>query len=128
MDHRHLVHPRGTPDRHVQMLLRRGAEGHRLPGNRLVGSLGVTPLTPLQAMWASVPTQFIMDGPDEVHKVTISRNVLKGYGPHVGDWRSRVLPEKQRAARRSSPFCSPRTRSSATNVSRLELHTFADIS
>src|SRR5919112_3590353 len=43
------------------------------------GSLGVTDLTPLQAMWANSPTMSVMDGVDEVHKVTVARNVLKGY-------------------------------------------------
>src|SRR5881398_3124675 len=48
----------------------------------IFGSLGVTHLTPLQQMWASVPTQFIMDGVDEVHKVVVARNVLAQYRPH----------------------------------------------
>src|SRR5690606_42139751 len=34
----------------------------------ILGSLGVTNLTPLQAQWNSVPTMSVMDGVDEVHK------------------------------------------------------------
>src|SRR5258708_18452107 len=50
----------------------------------IMGSLGTTNLTPLQAMWATAPTMAIADGVDEVHKVTVARNVLKGYEPHPG--------------------------------------------
>jgi alkylation response protein AidB-like acyl-CoA dehydrogenase len=39
-----------------------------------------------QAMWAGAPTMSVMDGVDEVHKVTVARNVLKGYRPHDGLW------------------------------------------
>jgi acyl-CoA dehydrogenase len=65
----------------------------------IYGSLGVTNLTPLQAMWANAPTMSVMDGVDEVHKVTVSRNVLKNYSPHEGVWPSEYFPEKRRAAR-----------------------------
>ncbi|MGX7678414.1 acyl-CoA dehydrogenase family protein [Jatrophihabitans sp. DSM 45814] len=64
------------------------------------GSLGVTHLTPLQDMWASVPTQFIMDGPNEVHQVTVARNVLKGYEPHEGDWPTQFIPHQREAAKK----------------------------
>jgi acyl-CoA dehydrogenase len=53
----------------------------------------------LQAMWANAPTMSVMDGVDEVHKVTVSRNVLKNYSPHEGVWPSEYFPEKRRAAR-----------------------------
>ena len=56
----------------------------RLPAIHIFGSLGVTDLTPLQAMWAGSPAMSVMDGVDEVHKVTVARNVLKGYRPHEG--------------------------------------------
>jgi acyl-CoA dehydrogenase len=64
------------------------------------GSLGVTDLTPLQAMWASAPTMAVMDGVDEVHKVTVSRNVLKGYRPHDGLWPTEYFPAKREEARK----------------------------
>jgi acyl-CoA dehydrogenase len=63
------------------------------------GSLGVTNLTPLQAMWAGAPNMSVMDGVDEVHKVTVARNVLKGYQPHDGVWPTEYLPHKRAAAR-----------------------------
>ncbi|HEX3794194.1 MAG TPA: acyl-CoA dehydrogenase family protein [Acidimicrobiales bacterium] len=65
----------------------------------IYGSLGVTNLTPLQAMWASAPTMSVMDGVDEVHKVTVARNVLKGYAPHEGFWPTEYLPAKRAQAR-----------------------------
>jgi acyl-CoA dehydrogenase len=65
----------------------------------IFGSLGVTNLTPLQAMWANSPNMSVMDGVDEVHKVTVARNVLKGYRPHEGVWPTEYLPHKRAAAR-----------------------------
>jgi len=65
----------------------------------IFGSLGVTHLTPLQDMWAAAPQQSIMDGPDEVHRVTVARHVLKGYRPHDGYWPTDYLPAKRAAAR-----------------------------
>jgi alkylation response protein AidB-like acyl-CoA dehydrogenase len=66
----------------------------------IFGSLGVTDLTPLQAMWASAPTMSVMDGVDEVHKVTVARNVLKDYRPHEGLWPTEYLPAKREQARK----------------------------
>ncbi len=65
----------------------------------IFGSLGVTNLTPLQQMWAGAPAMAVMDGVDEVHKVTVARNLLKGYRPHDGPWPSEYLPAKREAAR-----------------------------
>jgi len=65
----------------------------------IFGSLGVTDLTPLQAMWAGSPAMSVMDGVDEVHKVTVARNVLKGYQPHEGFWPTDYFPTKRAEAR-----------------------------
>ncbi len=65
----------------------------------IFGSLGVTDLTPLQAMWAGSPAMSVMDGVDEVHKVTVARNVLKGYEAHDGFWPTDYFPAKRAAAR-----------------------------
>ena len=64
----------------------------------ILGSLGTTNLTPLQAMYATAPTMGIADGVDEVHKATVARNVLKGYRPHEGNWPTEYLPAKRQAA------------------------------
>ena len=66
----------------------------------IFGSLGVTDLTPLQAMWAGSPAMSVMDGVDEVHKVTVARNVLKGYEPHDGFWPTDYFPTKRAEARK----------------------------
>jgi acyl-CoA dehydrogenase len=65
----------------------------------IMGSLGTTNLTPLQAMYASAPTMGLADGADEVHKVTVARNVLKGYRPHEGMWPTEYIPAKRAKAR-----------------------------
>lgn len=65
----------------------------------IFGSLGVTNLTPLQAMWANSPSMSVMDGVDEVHKVTVARDALKNYEPHKGLWPSEYLPTKRAEAR-----------------------------
>src|SRR6476620_3241060 len=66
----------------------------------IFGSLGVTDLTPLQAMWANAPQMAVMDGVDEVHKVVVATNVLKGYRPHEGLWPTEFVPVKSEAARK----------------------------
>jgi alkylation response protein AidB-like acyl-CoA dehydrogenase len=66
----------------------------------MLGSLGTTNLTPLQAMWAGAPTMSVADGVDELHKVTVARNVLKGYKPHDGLWPTEYYPAKREAARK----------------------------
>lgn len=65
----------------------------------ILGSLGTTNLTPIQAMYAAAPTMGIADGVDEVHKVTVARNVLKYYEPHEGFWPTEYLPAKRERAR-----------------------------
>jgi acyl-CoA dehydrogenase len=66
----------------------------------IMGSLGTTNLTPLQAMYAGAPTMGLADGADEVHKVTVARNVLKGYEPHPGLWPTEYIPAKREEARK----------------------------
>jgi len=51
-------------------------------------------------MWAGAPTMAVMDGVDEVHKVTVARNVLKEYRPHEGLWPTEYLPHKRAEARK----------------------------
>jgi alkylation response protein AidB-like acyl-CoA dehydrogenase len=64
----------------------------------ILGSLGTTDLTPLQAMYAAAPTMGIADGVDEVHKATVARRVLKEYRPHEGYWPTEYYPAKREAA------------------------------
>ena len=64
----------------------------------ILGSLGTTNLTPIQAMYAAAPTMGIADGVDEVHKATVARNVLKSYRPHEGYWPTEYIPAKREQA------------------------------
>ena len=43
----------------------------------LHGSLGMTNETPLMQMWATVPEMGIVDGPTEVHKISVAKEVLR---------------------------------------------------
>ena len=45
------------------------------------GSLGYTTDLPLESMYRAARAARIYDGPDEVHKVTVARQVLKNYRP-----------------------------------------------
>jgi acyl-CoA dehydrogenase len=45
------------------------------------GSLGFSTDLPLEHMYRAARAARIYDGPDEVHKVTVARSVLKGYKP-----------------------------------------------
>jgi acyl-CoA dehydrogenase len=61
------------------------------------GSLGFSCDLPLEHMYRSARAARIYDGPDEVHKVTVARQVLKNYKAH--DVPSEHVPTRQRLAR-----------------------------
>jgi len=63
------------------------------------GSLGTSNEMPLMGMWAMMPVMGIADGPTEVHKLTIARQVLKEYKPAEGLFPSAHLPPRVAAAR-----------------------------
>lgn len=50
----------------------------------LHGSLGMSDETPLVTMWANIPELGVVDGPSEVHKITVARTVLRDYAPSPG--------------------------------------------
>lgn len=66
---------------------------------QLHGALGVSNEMPLANMLMAAVTMGIADGPTEVHKFTVAREVLKEYSPAEGDWPSEHLPERRAAAR-----------------------------
>jgi acyl-CoA dehydrogenase len=66
----------------------------------ILGSLGTTDLTPIQAMYSAAPTMGIADGVDEVHKATVARRVLRDYRPHEGNFPTEFLPYKREEARK----------------------------
>ena len=63
------------------------------------GALGVSNEMPLARMWFSVPVMATVDGPTEVHQITVAREVLKGYQPAPDLWPTQHLPAKIAAAR-----------------------------
>jgi acyl-CoA dehydrogenase len=65
----------------------------------LHGALGVSNEMPFAGMWFGVPIMAAVDGPTEVHQVTIARDVLKDYTPVDDLWPSEHLPKKLAAAR-----------------------------
>jgi alkylation response protein AidB-like acyl-CoA dehydrogenase len=66
----------------------------------VLGSLGTTDLTPIQAMYAAAPTMGIADGVDEVHIATVARRVLRDYRPHEGNFPTEFLPYKREEAKK----------------------------
>ena len=56
------------------------------------GALGVSNEMPFSGLWSMAPVMSVVDGPTEVHKVTVAREVLKGYEPSEGLWPSNHLP------------------------------------
>jgi acyl-CoA dehydrogenase len=65
----------------------------------LHGALGVSNEMPLASMLLGSVALGIADGPTEVHKSTLAREVLKEHRPASGPWPSEHLPERRAAAR-----------------------------
>ena len=63
------------------------------------GALGVSNEMPFGGMWMMAPIMSVVDGPTEVHKVTVAREVLKDYEPAPGLWPTAHLPAQREAAR-----------------------------
>jgi acyl-CoA dehydrogenase len=63
------------------------------------GALGVSNELPLGRFWSTVPVMALVDGPTEVHRVTVARQVLKRYQAAPGLWPTEHLPAKIAAAR-----------------------------
>jgi acyl-CoA dehydrogenase len=63
------------------------------------GALGVSNEMPLVRMVQASAVLGLADGPTEVHKVTVARQVLKDYSPSEDLWPSEHLPRKREVAR-----------------------------
>jgi acyl-CoA dehydrogenase len=63
------------------------------------GALGVSNELPLAGMLLAGPILGLADGPTEVHKVTVARQVLRDYRPSDDLWPSEHRPRKLAAAR-----------------------------
>ncbi len=63
------------------------------------GALGVSNEMPFGQMWWSGPIMAAVDGPTEVHKITVAREVLKGYEAAPGLWPTAHIPAQKELAR-----------------------------
>jgi len=62
------------------------------------GSLGFSGDLPLELMYRAARAARIYDGPDEVHKATVARRILRGYQPR--EVPTEHVPTRAEAARR----------------------------
>jgi acyl-CoA dehydrogenase len=63
------------------------------------GALGVSNEMPFPQMLLAASIMGLADGPTEVHKVTVARQVLRGYRPSDDVWPTQHLPKRLAAAR-----------------------------
>jgi acyl-CoA dehydrogenase len=64
----------------------------------LHGSLGMSNETPLMDMWQYVPEMGIVDGPTEVHKVSVAKDLLRDAVPSPGVFPTYHIPSARAAA------------------------------
>jgi acyl-CoA dehydrogenase len=64
------------------------------------GSLGYSTDLPLEAMYRFARAARIYDGPDEVHRSSVARQVLRGYEPPEDGVPTEHVPTRREAARR----------------------------
>jgi acyl-CoA dehydrogenase len=64
------------------------------------GSLGFSADLPLEEMYRHARAARIYDGPDEVHRVSVARQILAGYEPPPGEWPREHIPTRREAAQR----------------------------
>jgi acyl-CoA dehydrogenase len=63
------------------------------------GSLGYSTDLPLEAMYRLARGARFYDGPDEVHRQSVARQILRGYQPPPGEVPSEHVPTRRAAAR-----------------------------
>jgi acyl-CoA dehydrogenase len=63
------------------------------------GGLGYSTDLPLEAMYRYARAARIYDGPDEVHRASVARQVLRGYAPPADEVPSEFVPRRREAAR-----------------------------
>ncbi|MGH2858850.1 MAG: acyl-CoA dehydrogenase family protein [Solirubrobacteraceae bacterium] len=64
------------------------------------GGLGYSTDLPLEAMYRYARAARIYDGPDEVHRASVARQVLRGFQPPANEIPSEFIPARREAARR----------------------------
>jgi len=63
------------------------------------GALGYSTDLPLEAMYRFARAARIYDGPDEVHRQSVARRILRGYEPPADGVPSEHVPTRRAAAR-----------------------------
>ncbi|HEV8065015.1 MAG TPA: acyl-CoA dehydrogenase family protein [Acidimicrobiales bacterium] len=63
------------------------------------GALGVSDEMPLGSLWTTAPILGLVDGPTELHRNTVARQVLRNYRPVDGPWPSQHVPTRTAGAR-----------------------------
>jgi acyl-CoA dehydrogenase len=63
------------------------------------GALGYSTDLPLEAMYRYARAARLYDGPDEVHRASVARQVLRGYEPPPNEIPSEHIPTRREAAR-----------------------------
>ena len=63
------------------------------------GALGVSNEMPFHRMLIGASVMGLADGPTEVHKITVARQVLRDYEPSDDVWPTQHLPKRMAAAR-----------------------------
>jgi acyl-CoA dehydrogenase len=64
------------------------------------GALGYSCDLPLERMYRFARSSRIYDGPDEVHRVSVARQILRGYEPPAGNLPSEDVPTRRELARK----------------------------
>ena len=64
------------------------------------GALGYSTDMPLEAMYRYARAARFYDGPDEVHRQSVARQILRGYEPPAGGVPTEHVPTRREAARR----------------------------
>ncbi len=64
------------------------------------GGLGYSTDLPLEAMYRFARAARLYDGPDEVHRASVARQVLRGFAPPADGVPSEFIPARREAARR----------------------------
>ncbi len=73
------------------------------------GSLGFSGDLPLEQMYRAARAARIYDGPDEVHKATVARRILRGYTARRGADRAHPDPLARRPARKFAEYLDTAT-------------------
>ena len=59
---------------------------------------------PFGGMWWSAPIMSVVDGPTEVHKVTVAREVLKNYEPSDDLWPTQMMDKRMERAQQRMAY------------------------